>query len=226
MPVEMQRIFEQRTGAAIIEGWGCTGWTGTSNPLNGERAIGSIGKALGELDPSINCEIRIVDDAGHDVSPGAEGEVVIRGDQIPKGFWRMPNKTASDYREGWFHTGDIGRRDERRFIYLVGRKDDLIITAGFNVYPREVEEVLYAHPDVADVAVVGIPDGDKGQSIRAFVVRKPGADTSEAALIEHCRSQLAKYKAPRAIEFLDALPKTASGKVQRFLLTGASTGRR
>jgi long-chain acyl-CoA synthetase len=226
MPVEMQRVFEQRAGAAIIEGWGCTGWTGTSNPLNGERAIGSIGKALGELDPSINTEIRIVDDDGHDVSPGAEGEVVIRGDQIPKGFWRMPNKTASDYRAGWFHTGDIGRRDERGFIFLVGRKDDLIITAGFNVYPREVEEVLYAHPAVADVAVVGVPDGDKGQSIKAFVVRRPGIDTSESALIEHCRSQLAKYKAPRAVEFLDALPKTASGKVQRFLLTGASTGRR
>lgn len=223
MPVEMQRVFEKRTGAAIIEGWGCTGWTGTSNPLHGERMIGSIGKALGELHPSIDCEIRIVDDAGNDVDPGEEGEVIIRGAQIPKGFWRMPNKTASDYRAGWFHTGDIGRRDERGFIFLVGRKDDLIITAGFNVYPREVEEVLFAHPAVADVAVVGIPDGDKGQSIKAFVVLKPGSAAGEAALIEHCRAQLARYKAPRAVEFVDQLPKTASGKVQRFLLTATAS---
>jgi len=221
MPVELQRAFERRTGAAVIEGWGCTGWTGTSNPLHGERAIGSIGKALGELHPEIECEIRIVDDAGNDVAPGAEGEIIIRGDQIPKGFWRMPNKTASDYRDGWFHTGDIGHRDDRGFIFLVGRKDDLIITSGFNVYPREVEEVLYGHPAVDDVAVVGITDGDKGQMIKAFVVRKPNVAVDEAALIEHCRSQLAKYKAPRSVVFVDQLPKTASGKVQRFLLTGS-----
>ncbi|MCL4744145.1 MAG: AMP-binding protein [Burkholderiaceae bacterium] len=226
MPVEMHRAFEKRTGAAIIEGWGCTGWTGTSNPLDGERSIGSIGKALGELHPSIRCEIRIVDETGEDVPAGEEGEVVIRGDQIPKGFWRMPNKTASDYREGWFHTGDIGRRDERGFIYLVGRKDDLIITSGFNVYPREVEEVLHAHPSVADVAVVGMADGDKGQSIKAFVVCKPGVAASETALVEYCRSKLAKYKAPRAVEFIDALPRTASGKVQRFLLTGGNAAPR
>lgn len=220
MPVELQRVFERRTGAAIIEGWGCTGWTGTSNPLRGERAIGSIGKAMGELHPSINCEIRIVDNAGLDVAPGAEGEVIIRGDQIPRGFWRMPAKTMADYREGWFHTGDIGYRDARGFIFLSGRKDDLIITAGYNVYPREVEEVLYAHPAVADVAVVGIADSDKGQVIKAFVVRKTGVDATEGALIDHCRAHLAKYKAPRAVEFIDALPKTASGKVQRFLLSG------
>jgi long-chain acyl-CoA synthetase len=221
MPVEMQRVFEQRTGAAIIEGWGCTGWTGTSNPLRGERAIGSIGKALGDLNPAINCEVRIVDDDGCEVAAGHEGEVIIRGDQIPRGFWRMPAKTAADYRDGWFHTGDIGKRDDCGFIYLVGRKDDLIITAGFNVYPREIEEVLFTHPAVADATVVGIPDGDKGQSIKAFVVRKPATEVSEATLIEHCRTQLAKYKAPRSVAFLDTLPKTASGKVQRFLLIAA-----
>lgn len=222
MPVELQRAFERRTGAAVIEGWGCTGWTGASNPLHGERAIGSIGKALGELHPEIECEIRIVDDSGHDVKPGGEGEIIIRGDQIPKGFWRMPNKTASDYRDGWFHTGDIGHRDDRGFIFLVGRKDDLIITSGFNVYPREVEEVLFGHPAVDDVAVVGITDGDKGQMIKAYVVRKPNVAVDEAALIEHCRSHLSKYKAPRSVVFIDELPKTASGKVQRFLLTGTA----
>lgn len=222
MPVELQRVFEARTGAAIIEGWGCTGWTGTSNPLHGERVIGSIGKAMGQLDPSINCEVRIVDDAGRDVRTGGEGEIIIQGDQIPKGFWRMPGKTAADYRDGWFHTGDIGRRDERGFIFLVGRKDDLIITSGFNVYPREVEEVLYTHPAVADVAVVGVADGDRGQTIKAFVVAKPGSKPTESALIEHCRAHLAKYKAPRAVEFIDALPKTASGKVQRFALSSAA----
>jgi long-chain acyl-CoA synthetase len=226
MPIELQKVFQARTGAAIVEGWGCTGWTGTSNPLHGERVVGSIGKALGDHDPSINCEIRIVDAEAREVPPNAEGEITIRGDQIPKGFWRMPNKTRTDYRDGWFHTGDIGIRDGRGFIFLVGRKDDLIITSGFNVYPREVEEVLYTHPAVADAAVVGVADGDRGQMVKAFVVTKAGAETSEAALIEHCRSHLAKYKAPRAVEFIDALPRNASGKVQRFLLGAASPQRR
>jgi len=226
MPIELQKVFQARTGAAIIEGWGCTGWTGTSNPLHGERVVGSIGKQLCDHDPSINSEIRIVDDEGREVRPGAEGEITIRGDQIPKGFWRMPNKTRSDYRDGWFHTGDIGRRDERGFIFLVGRKDDLIITSGFNVYPREVEEVLYTHAAVADAAVIGVPDGEKGQQVKAFVVKKPGAEVTEAVLIEHCRSHLSKYKAPRAVEFIDALPRNASGKVQRFLLGATSPQRR
>lgn len=220
MPVELQRVFERRTGAAIIEGWGCTGWTGSSNPMTGPRKIGSIGKALGDLHPDIHCEIRIVDADGRDVAPGAEGEIVIRGDMIPRGFWRMPAKTLADYRDGWFHTGDIGVRDADGFIFLVGRKDDLIITAGFNVYPREVEEVLYTHPAVAEVAVVGLPDAEKGQAIKAFVVANPGATRDESSLIDHCRANLAKYKAPRSVEFVDTLPKTASGKVQRFLLTG------
>lgn len=227
MPIELQKVFQARTGnAAIIEGWGCTGWTGTSNMLHGERVVGSIGKQLRDHDPSIDSEIRIVDESGGEVAPNEEGEITIRGSQIPKGFWRMPNKTRADYRGGWFHTGDIGKRDEKGFIYLVGRKDDLIITAGFNVYPREVEEVLYTHAAVADCAVIGVADGDKGQQVKAFVVVKAGAETSEAALIEHCRSQLAKYKAPRAVEFMDALPRNASGKVQRFLLGATSAQRR
>lgn len=226
MPIELQRIFEKRTGAAIIEGWGCTGWTGTSNPLHGERVIGSIGKALGQLHTSIQCEVRIVDDDDNEVPDGQEGEIVVRGEQIPKGFWRMPNKTANDYRNGWFHTGDIGRRDERGFIFLSGRKDDLIITSGFNVYPREVEEVLFTHPAVEDVAVVGIADGERGQAIKAFVVRKAGTEADSSALIEYCRSRLSKYKAPRIVEFIDTLPRNASGKVQRFLLTGGDAAGR
>ncbi len=222
IPIEVHTAFERRAGIKVIEGYGCTGWVGTSHPLSGDRVIGSIGKALGAYHPEIDCEIRIVDGDGNELPPDTDGELVVRGAHIPKGFWRMPGKTRSDYRNGWFHTGDIARKDERGFIYLVGRKDDLIITSGFNVYPREIEELLYNHDAVLEAAVVGVDDDDKGQLIKAFIVPKEGRATVTAdQIIEYCRNHIARYKVPRQVEFVPSLPKTASGKVQRRLLAAS-----
>ncbi len=220
IPVEVHSGFEQRTGVKIIEGYGCTGWVGTSHPLTGERVIGSIGKPLNELHPEIDCHIKIVDSNDNDVAVGEEGELVVRGANIPKGFWRMPGKTNRDYRNGWFHTGDVARKDSRGFIYLVGRKDDLIITSGFNVYPREIEELLYSHNAVLEAAVVGIDDNTKGQVVKAFIVTKADQQVSEQEIVEFCRKSIARYKVPRHVEFVSSLPKTSSGKVQRRLLVG------
>lgn len=222
IPVEVHTGFEQRTGVKIIEGYGCTGWVGTSHPFTGSRVIGSIGKALGELHPDIDCEIRIVDADDNEVPAGTEGELVIRGAHIPKGFWRLPAKTATDYRNGWFHTGDIARKDEEGFIFLVGRKDDLIITSGFNVYPREIEEVLYGHGAILEVAAIGIDDETKGQIIKAFIILKDGHQATTSEIIDHCRERIASYKVPRLVEFVSSLPKTSSGKVQRRLLKTAA----
>ena len=156
----------------------------------------------------------------NDVAVGEEGELVVRGANIPKGFWRMPGKTNRDYRNGWFHTGDVARKDSRGFIYLVGRKDDLIITSGFNVYPREIEELLYSHNAVLEAAVVGIDDNTKGQVVKAFIVTKADQQVSEQEIVEFCRKSIARYKVPRHVEFVSSLPKTSSGKVQRRLLVG------
>ncbi len=225
IPVEVHLEFERRARVKLIEGYGCTGWTGTSHPLVGDRVVGSIGKAMGQYDARIDTEVRIVDADDNDVPTNEDGELVIRGGQIPKGFWRMPAKTRHDYRGGWFHTGDIARRDEAGFIFLVGRKDDLIITAGFNVYPREIEEVLYQHQAVLEAAVMGVDDPAKGQLIKAFVVVKEGAQATEQELIEFCRARIAHYKAPRAVQFVGSLPKTGSGKIQkRLLVTPAKAG--
>jgi len=221
IPVEVHTGFERRTGVKIIEGYGCTGWVGTSHPLTGERVIGSIGKPLSELHPEIDCHIKIVDANDNEVAVDEEGELVVRGANIPKGFWRMPGKTSRDYRNGWFHTGDVARKDNRGFIYLVGRKDDLIITSGFNLYPREIEELLYSHDAVLEAAVVGIDDNTKGQVVKAFIVQKAGRQVSEQEIIEYCRKSIARYKVPRHVEFVSSLPKTSSGKVQRRLLVAA-----
>lgn len=218
IPIEVHAEFEQRTGVKMIEGYGCAGWVGTSHPLAGDRVIGSIGKALGEFHPDIDCQIRIVNEKGEEVPAGEEGELVARGGQIPKGFWRMPGKTRRDYRNGWFHTGDIARKDERGFIYLVGRKDDLIITSGFNVYPREIEELLYHHDAVLEAAVIGVDDKEKGQVIKAFIVLKDGKRATEREIIDYCRARIAHFKAPRQVEFVPSLPKTGSGKIQRRML--------
>jgi len=223
IPVEVHVEFERRTKVKLVEGYGTAGYTATSHPLVGDRVIGSIGKSLGDFDPQIYTEIRIVDDEDCDVPPSTEGELILRGGQVPKGFWRLPGRTMRDYRNGWFHTGDIARRDANGFIYLVGRKDDLIITSGFNVYPREVEELLYRHEAVLEAAVVGISDATKGQIVKAFVVVKEGAHTSEQELINYCRANLAHIKAPRIVEFAASLPKTGSGKIQKGLLVASAS---
>jgi acyl-CoA synthetase (AMP-forming)/AMP-acid ligase II len=165
--------------------------------------------------PDVECEVRLVDGNGDDVPTGDIGEIIVRGDNVMKGYWNAPELTKDAIRNGWLHTRDMGRLDEDGYLYLVDRKSDMIITGGFNVYPTEVENVLYQHPAVYEVAVISVPDPKWGEGIKAAVVLKPGASATSDELIEFCRQSLAHYKAPKSIDFLNELPKSAVGKILR-----------
>ncbi|MFC4770273.1 long-chain-fatty-acid--CoA ligase [Effusibacillus consociatus] len=211
MPVEVIRLFEEKTGARIVEGYGLSEASPVThrNPAVGLRKPGSIGI------PFPNTEARIVDlETGtRDLAHGQAGELLVRGPQVMKGYWNNEEDTRSALRDGWLYTGDIAMMDEDGYFYIVGRKKEMIITGGFNVYPKEVEEVLYQHPGVQEVAVIGIPDSYRGEAVKAFIVPKPGAVITEQELMDFCRDQLAAYKRPRSVEFRDSLPKTAVGKI-------------
>ena len=211
LPVEVLCGFEATFGTMILEGYGLseTSPVACFNHPDRSRRPGSIGT------PIEGVEMRHVDAAG-DVAPAGEvGEIAIRGHNVMKGYWGQPEATAAVMADGWFRTGDLGRRDEDGNYYVVDRKKDLIIRGGFNVYPREVEEVLYEHPAVAAVAVVAIPDDRLGEEVGAAVVRKAGTDVTEDELREFVKAGLAAYKYPRHIWFVDALPTTATGKIMR-----------
>ncbi|MHA6780659.1 class I adenylate-forming enzyme family protein [Pseudonocardia saturnea] len=175
-------------------------------PREGERS-GSCGRAF------VGVQVRIVDADGTELPAGADGEVCVRGDVVMRGYWDDPGATAAAVRRGWLHTGDIGHLDGEGYLHLTDRAKDVIITGGSNVYPREVEEVLLSHPAVREVAVIGRPDPEWGESVCAFVVPVPGADVDAAELVEHSRGQLASFKKPKEIVFIDALPKSAAGKI-------------
>ncbi len=209
MPVEVMRGFEQAFGCKILEGYGLseTSPVACSNHPDRERKPGSIGQ------PVRGIEMQIVDEDDNPLPPGEPGEVVIRGHNIMKGYWKRPDATAEAMRNGWFHSGDIGRTDEDGYFYIVDRKKDLIIRGGYNVFPREVEEVLYEHPAVLEAAVVGTPDEEMGEEVCAAVVLRPEADASAEDLQQHVKSQLAAYKYPRRVWFLDELPKGPTGKI-------------
>jgi long-chain acyl-CoA synthetase len=170
--------------------------------------------------PLPNVEVAILDDADRPQPTGELGEVCVRGPNVMQGYYRLDQETAAALRNGWLHTGDMGRLDADGFLYIVERKKDLIIRGGFNVYPREVEEVLYAHPAVAEAAVVGMRDPMLGEEVLAFVVLKAGATADASALIAFCQARLAKYKCPKQVRFLDAMPKTPIGKILRKELRG------
>ena len=211
LPVEVLSGFEATFGTVILEGYGLseTSPVACFNHPDRSRRPGSIGT------PIEGVEMRLVDEAG-DVAPAGEvGEIAIRGHTVMKGYWGQPEATAAVMADGWFRTGDLGRRDEDGNYYVVDRKKDLIIRGGFNVYPREVEEVLYEHPAVAAVAVVAIPDDRLGEEVGAAVVRKAGTDVTEDELRAFVKAGLAAYKYPRHIWFVDALPTTATGKIMR-----------
>ena len=211
LPVEVLSGFEATFGTVILEGYGLseTSPVACFNHPDRSRRPGSIGT------PIEGVEMRLVDEAG-DVAPAGEvGEIAIRGHNVMKGYWGQPEATAAVMADGWFRTGDLGRRDEDGNYYVVDRKKDLIIRGGFNVYPREVEEVLYEHPAVAAVAVVAIPDDRLGEEVGAAVVRKAGTDVTEDELRAFVKAGLAAYKYPRHIWFVDALPTTATGKIMR-----------
>jgi long-chain acyl-CoA synthetase len=215
LPVELLRGFEEAFGCKILEGYGLseTSPVACQNRPDRERKPGSIGI------PIEGTEMKVVDDSGHELADGEVGEILIRGPNVMKGYWRRPEETREAISDGWLHTGDLGRRDEEGYFYIVDRKKDLIIRGGYNVFPREVEEVLYEHPDVREAAVVGMPDKDLGEEIGAAVVLRDGASATAEDLQQHVKSQLAAYKYPRRVWFLDELPKGATGKILKREIT-------
>ncbi|MBS2538182.1 long-chain fatty acid--CoA ligase [Catenulispora sp. NF23] len=212
MPGEVIRAFEAKfPGVVILEGYGLseTASTVTFNISADQRRVGSVGKAVWGV------EVRVIDDAGQRLPPGPEhvGEFVIRGHTMMAGYWRNPEATAEVVRDGWFHTGDLGYADEDGYFYIVDRKKDLVIRGGFNVYPREIEEVLYAHPAIAEAAVIGRADERLGEEVVAYIALKAGAHADEREVIEFCRDRLAPYKYPREVRILSALPIGPTGKI-------------
>lgn len=208
VPAEVLKRFEETFNCLVIEGYGLSESTcrSTFNPPNERRRAGSCGLAIGN-------EMRVVDEADREVANGELGEIVLRGENILKGYYRNDEATATAFRGGWFHTGDIGYRDADCFFYIVDRKSDMIIRGGENIYPREIDEVLYQHPAVAAAATIGVPDPLYGEEVAAFVVLKDGSDLREAELISHCREQLADYKCPKTVRFVDEIPKGPTGKL-------------
>jgi long-chain acyl-CoA synthetase len=209
MPVEVLRGFEKAFGCLVLEGYGLseTSPVASFNHPDRERRPGSIGT------PIRGVQMRVVDEHGREVPRGEVGEIVIRGHNVMKGYWRRPEETAAAIPDGWFHSGDMGRVDEDGYFAIVDRKKDLIIRGGYNVYPREVEEVLYEHPAVAEAAVIGVPHPELGEEVGAAVALKPGSTVTVEELREHVRRQVAAYKYPRTLWFVDALPKGPTGKI-------------
>jgi long-chain acyl-CoA synthetase len=209
--LETKERFEQLTGGRLVEAYGLTeAHVAThANPISGENRPGSIGLPL----PGIDCKIVDPEEGVNELGVNEIGELIIKGPSIMKGYWNMPTETANTLRENWLYTGDIARMDEDGYFYIEDRKKDMIIAGGYNVYPREVEEVLVRHPAVLEVSVAGVPDAKRGETVKAWVVKKPGDNTTAEEIIEWSKDQLAKYKYPRTIEFRDELPKTTVGKI-------------
>jgi long-chain acyl-CoA synthetase len=210
LPVEILKEFKERFHVEILEGYGLseTSPVATFSQLGVEPRPGSIGT------PIWGVEVKLIDPEWNEVrEPDAIGEIAIRGHNIMKGYYKRPEATAEAMRDGWFRSGDLARRDEDGFYYIVDRAKDMILRGGFNVYPREIEEVLMTHPGVSLAAVVGVPHESHGEEVKAYVIRREGADLTEEELVAWGREQMAGYKYPRIVEFRDSLPMTATGKI-------------
>ncbi len=216
LPVEVLHEFERLTGARIAEGYGLTEGTVASiiNPMWGKRKAGSIGVPL----PDMEARIVDVETGTQDMPIGEPGELILRGPTVMKGYWNKPEETAQVLRHGWLYTGDIATMDEEGYFYIVDRKKDMIIAGGYNIYPREIEEVLYEHPKVLEAVAVGVPDPYRGETVKVFIVLRPGESATEDEIIAFCRERLAAYKVPRLVEFRSELPKTLVGKILRRAL--------
>jgi long-chain acyl-CoA synthetase len=209
MPVELLRGFEEAFGCAILEGYGLseTSPTASFNQLDRERKAGSIGT------PVPGVEMKLVDEDGNEVPEGEVGEIVIKGPNVMKGYWNKPDATEEAIVDGWFHSGDLAKRDEDGYYFIVDRKKELIVRGGYNVYPREIEEVLYEHPAVREAAVIGIPDEQMGEEVGAAIALKEGESASEEDIKAFVKEQVAGYKYPRRVWFVDELPKGPTGKI-------------
>jgi len=208
VPAEVMKKFEETFNCPVIEGYGLSESTcrSTFNPPNDRRRAGSCGLPIGN-------EMKVVDDDDNEVDDGELGEIVLRGENILKGYFKNPEATELAFRNGWFHTGDIGYRDQDGFFYIVDRKSDMIIRGGENIYPREIDEVLYQHPAVAAAATIGVPDQLYGEEVAAFIVLKDGMKAKEEELIAHCQSELADFKCPKSIRIVKDIPKGPTGKL-------------
>lgn len=208
VPSEILKRFEETFNCLVIEGYGLSESTcrSTFNPPDERRRPGSCGMPIGN-------KMKVVDDEDREVANGELGEIVLRGENILKGYYKNDQATATAFRNGWFHTGDVGYRDADGFFYIVDRKSDMIIRGGENIYPREIDEVLYQHPAVAGAATIGIPDPLYGEEVAAFVILKPEMKANEAELIDHCRLHLADFKCPKVIRLVEAIPKGPTGKL-------------
>ena len=208
VPAEVLRRFEETFNCLVVEGYGLSESTcrSTFNPPDERRRPGSCGVPIGN-------EMRVVDQEGRDVPEGELGEIVLRGENILKGYYKNDAANATAFRNGWFHTGDIGYRDADGFYFIVDRKSDMIIRGGENIYPREIDEVLYQHPGVAAAAAVGVPDELYGEEVAAVIVLKPEANVTEQEVIDYCKARLADFKCPKTVHFVDDIPKGPTGKL-------------
>lgn len=209
LPVEILNVFNHQYNIPLMEGYGLTEASPVVcfNPLHGEKKPGSVGL------PLTGVEVRIADEQGNILETDQVGEILVRGLNVMQGYLNMPEATATTIVDGWLHTGDIGFIDRDGYVFIVDRKKDLIITRGLNVYPREIEEVLYKHPAVLEAAVIGIPDPVKGEVVKAFIVPKPGETLDRRTVLDFLKPQLAAYKMPRFVEITEQLPKNAAGKI-------------
>lgn len=218
LPEDVHRRFESRFGVLISEGYGMTE---LSPSVTGNRFFGAPRKPGSAGQPYMGVRIRILDDLGNEVPRGALGEIVVSGPGVARGYFNQPELTAQTFRDGWLYSGDIGRVDEDDFLYVVDRKKEMIITGGYNVYPREIEELIYSQPGILEAAAIGVPDERLGERIVAFVVpSQNGAVPDANAVLTTLEGRLARYKVPRAVHVLDALPRNATGKVDRIRLRG------
>jgi fatty-acyl-CoA synthase len=213
VPIAMLKEY-QRRGITISQIFGQTE-ASTITSLSPDVAvlkIGSVGL------PVFHGEVRIVDKAGKDVPPGEVGEIIVKGPTLMSGYWNRPDLTAETIRDGWLYTGDLARKDEEGYYYIVDREKDMYISGGENIYPAEIEKVLHTHPKIFDVGIVGVPDEKWGEVGKAYVVLKPGETMGNGEIFEFLKGKVAKYKIPKYAEYIEELPKTASGKIQKFLL--------
>ncbi len=216
LPVEVQQEFEKNTGGKLVEGYGLseTSPVTHANPVYGRNKPGSIGLPL----PDTEFKIVDVETGDKELPIGEVGELCLKGPQVMEGYLNMPDETAQSIRNGWLYTGDIAKADEDGYTYIVDRKKDMVIAGGFNIYPRDIEEVLYAHPKIMEAAVAGIRDPYRGETLKGYIVLKEGESATEDEIITYCKDNLAPFKVPKLIEFRDELPKTMIGKVLRRML--------
>lgn len=214
LPVEVLNKFTEKYGIKILEGYGLSECSPVCsvNPYNGVRKPGSIGVAI----PGV--EIKIVDENDGEMPRGKPGELIVKGPNVMKGYFNLPEATAETLRNGWCHTGDIAYMDDEGYIFIVDRKKDLILVGGLNVYPREVEEILYTNPKVAEAAVIGVPDELRGEAVKAVIALKSGESATEREIIRFLQEKLANFKLPKVVEFVEALPKTSTGKILKRAL--------